>query len=327
MAYDVASYEPGQGYDANPDTGANPGGEQPPAPTGDSEPATPAPASTPAPQSSGRYDHLKKAAAKQQDEPPAEEQAEEQQQEEQPQAETVPHDLKVPEFVSAKEITPERESFVSGFAQIAPQAGIDAPMAQNLLDLAVDAATALPYQALDADADPEDARAAMYQLFGEENGKNLIQRAQLYTRARGDAFASWLDETGLGSDPAVLVSLAFAHANYFSFTPAQAQEQISKITTSPEYQRGGDPLSTIKLHVLSRLVAKEAPSQEQQLAAAAKEMQAKRAAAAPAAAAPAAAQDARAELAALMKQDSLLNAGHPDHASAVKRFHQLASKI
>jgi hypothetical protein len=167
------------------------------------------------------------------------------------------HDLKLPEWVSMKEQTPERLEAVQGFSALAPQVGIDAPTAQNMLDLAVDAATVLDYSVVE-NADADDAKMQMESLFGTENAKNLIQRAQLYAQARGEAFKDWLDQ-GAGNDPSVLLALAFAQANYFNHTPASAQAAITKLMATPEYGRG-DRLTLLKLNVLNRIAHNGGPS-------------------------------------------------------------------
>ena len=84
----------------------------------------------------------------------------------------------------------------------------------------------------------------------------------------------------------------------------------------------------IKVQVLSRIAHRGAQSANDQLAAAAKAQAAKLAAPKPAAGAQSEG-DARATLAKMMseKNGPLLNAGHPEHAAAVKKFHELAGRI
>jgi hypothetical protein len=294
------------------------------------EPGAPAPSPAP-PTLAGdpRFAAQRAAAARQAppapagDPPAAEEQ---QQQEEKPEGETADaYELQVPEFVSQKEVTEERQSYVTEFQQLAPEVGIDAATAQGLLDVAVDSAVALDYTA-NPEATAEDARAEMTRLFGEKAAKGLIVNAQKYAHARGEAFMTYLDTTGLGSDPAVLVALAFAESKYFTYKPAEAQEQIQRLMTTPEYSKG-DKLVQIKLHVLSR-IAHGGQSENEQLAAAAQAKASERAVKPTTGADGKPVTDARTELATLMKKDSpLMQAGHRDHAAAVKRFHELAAKI
>jgi len=236
-----------------------------------------------------------------------------------------PYELRVPEFVSQKEITEERQSFVAEFQQLAPQVGIDAATAQGLLDVSVDSAVALDYVPK-VDADRDDARLEMQKLFGDA-GKNLIKRAQIYAQARGSALQDYLDSTNLGNDPSVIVALAFAEAGYLTQTPEQAKENLSKVMASKEYL-AGDPYTIVKVQVLSRIAHRGTQSANDQLAAAAKSQAAKLAAPKPAAGAQSDG-DARATLAKMMSEKGgpLLNAGHPEHAAAVKKFHDLAGRI
>src|SRR5438132_653151 len=127
VPYDVSSYEPGAGYDTNPDSGANPGGEQPaaaPAPSGAGESAAPAASKA----DSDRYAWMKaqgekRAAAA--PAPAAKETPTEEPAVEEPAAEEAPQqiesfELRVPEFIDTREITPERQSYVAEFQALAP---------------------------------------------------------------------------------------------------------------------------------------------------------------------------------------------------------------
>jgi len=252
----------------------------------------------------------------------AQPEAEEQQQEQQQQSGD-PFELKVPEFVSAKEITEERQGFVTEFQALAPQVGIDATVAQALLDVSVDSAVALDYVPK-VDADRDDARLEMETLFGDA-GKNLIKRAQIYAQARGSAFQDYLDSTNLGNDPSVLVALAFAQSGYLTQTPEQAKEDLGKVMASKEYL-AGDPYTMIKVQVLSRIAHRGAQSANDQLAAAAKAQAAKIAAPKPAAGAQAEG-DVRAEISKLLDSKGPLLRGGPGQAEAKARYFELLKKI
>src|SRR5437899_475310 len=190
------------------------------------------------------------AAGTQPKETPAEESAVEEAAAEEAPQQIESFELKVPEFIDTREITPERQGYVTEFQALAPEVGIDAVAAQGLLDVAVDAAVALDYQMDLTESTDVDAREAMTRLFGDENAKNMIDRAQKYAHARGESFLKYLDTTGLGNDPSVLVAMAFAHSGYLRQSPAQAQQQIEKLMKSDSY-RAGDKLTLVKLHALS----------------------------------------------------------------------------
>ena len=61
------------------------------------------------------------------------------------------------------------------------------------------------------------------------------------------------------TDPSVIVTLAFAQANYFSFTQSQAQAEIQKIMATPEYGKG-DRLELLKIQYLSRVAHGATPN-------------------------------------------------------------------
>jgi hypothetical protein len=333
MAYDVSSYEPGQGYDVAPDTGENPGGpqvESTPAPTG-GEPAAPALKSA----DEARYDWMRKqgearraaaASAPAAKQTPAEEQPEPagEQEHEQQQTETQPFELQVPSFVDNRAITDERQSFLNDFSALAPQIGIAAPEAQALLDTVVDCASSFEYEARE-DASADDARLEVENLFGAERSKGLISQAQRYVASRGEAFQNYLDRTNLGNDPSVIVALAFAGAGWFdpkAATPEWAQKQLDEVMKSPEYGKG-DRLALVKVHLLSRLVHKSERNQEQKLGAEVRTtpMSQEREAAATAS------TDVRAELAKLLSPKGPLLSGGPEQAAHKARYFELLKKI
>jgi hypothetical protein len=229
-----------------------------------------------------------------------------------------PLTLAIPSFVSMKEQTPEREAFVQEFAAIAPQVGLDAGVAQGLLDLAVDAATALSYTAPDEYTNHEDAMAAMTHAFGEAEAKNLVGRAQKYAASLGPSFQDWLDRTNLGNDVGVLTALALGPG--LKQSPAQAQQSIEKLMKSEKYAKG-DKLTTIVLHALSRIANRataepaKPPTRTLWNRQSPEVTEASRA-------------EARAEAAKMMEKDGpLMNSGHRDHAAAVAQWHKLTAKL
>jgi hypothetical protein len=223
--------------------------------------------------------------------------------------------------VPMKELTPEREAFISEFAQIAPSVGLDAGTAQGLLDMVVDAATTLTYQPADEFTTPEDAFKAMTQTFGEEAATDLVNRAQKYVKSLGPKVADYLDRTGVGNDVGTIVTLALAGTGWLKLTPAQAQESIAKLMKTKEWA-AGDKLTQIKLHTLSRIASRAATSPQQQPIRAAQKSEQFAQASADASA-------ARAEAAKMLADSSgpLMNSGHKDHADAVAKWHALTAKL
>jgi hypothetical protein len=164
-----------------------------------------------------------------------------------------PYALVVPSYVPIAQLTPEREGYVAEFSQVAADAGLETRypgMAQALLDQVVECASALEYQQGDEYTNAEDATATMHQLLGPERGAAIIKDAQQTVRTLGPAFAEYLDRTGLGNDPAVLVALA--QANFFTRTPAQAQIELDATMQTKGYL-AGDKLMVLKVHALSRI--------------------------------------------------------------------------
>jgi hypothetical protein len=340
--YDVQNYTPGEGY-------AEPGAVEP-VESGAPAPAAPAPAAQERVKTAENW-RAQFGGARQQQQPAATAQDQEQAQQSEGAEEAAPveselqpshepYELRMPDFLPLKEVTDERQTLFDDWRHVAPACDVDSNAAQGLVDAAVDAATQLRY---DAPEDADGARVEMARLFGEESAKNIVARAQKYVREH-DAeglLSEYLDTSGLGNDPAVLVALAFAQGNWFSkgATPAWARAELDKVMASKEYQ-SSDKLAVLKTQVLSRIAYRDAAGPEDQLAAAARAQLASKstsaapaskpaASAAPAAnTAPQSDADARKELAGLMKNGSALySTTHPDHANAVRRFHELARRV
>jgi hypothetical protein len=328
--YDVGSYQPGDHHEAfNADGPVVESAAPAPAPSAGEAPAAPAPAPAASKTDSDRYAWMKAEAAKraaaastQPKETPKEEAAVEE-----PAVEEAPQpvesfELQVPSFVDAREITPERQGYVTAFQALAPEVGIDAAAAQGLLDVAVDAAVALDYTS-DPAASSDDARATMIRFFGDENAKNLIANAQRYAQARGESFLKYLDTTGLGNDPSVIVSLAFAGSTYLTQSPAQAKEGIAKLMASKEYQ-AGDKLAMVKLHALSRIANRDAVDP---LAVAVKQTPMSREREAAMKSATQSDGEIRSELSKLLDPRGPLLSGGPEQAAHKVRYFELLAKL
>jgi hypothetical protein len=165
-----------------------------------------------------------------------------------------PLPLVVPQFVSLKERTEEREQYVSEFAQVAGESGIKPEIAQGLLDHVVETASALTYEAADQYTTDVDARESMVKMFGEEIGTQIIRDAQQTVRALGPKVAAYLDRTNLGNDLGVLVALS--QAGYSTRTPEQAQKELAATVATKQYL-AGDKLLVLKVHALSRIANRQ----------------------------------------------------------------------
>jgi hypothetical protein len=248
-------------------------------------------------------------------------------QEQQQQEQHEPYTLQTPAFVPMAEQTEERQGFVNDFSAMAPSIGIEASHAQAILDVAVDALTALggdysrSFELEHATA--EEGYSEMVRLFGEDRAKGVLTNCHRYVEAHGgDRLRDWLDTTGLGNDPAVIVALATANTGWFSATPEQAQQRIDELMKSEEYRRG-DKLAMVRLHMLTRLAHRDALSAGDRLNAAALERQMTQPAA------PAAGSDAevRARIAKLLDPKGELLAGGPGQAAAKQEYFALLAKL
>src|SRR5262249_54104661 len=160
--------------------------------------------------------------------------------------------LQIPSFVPLAEQTAERTAWIDEFSVLAPSVGIDATTAQGLLAVVVDAATALDYGVEHEDSTPEECGAELTRLFGEERARIIATSAQNFVKSRGEHLANFLDESGLGNDVGVLVSLAFAHSRLYQMSPTEAQEALTKLMASPAYAKGGK-FNHLTVQALSRI--------------------------------------------------------------------------
>jgi hypothetical protein len=134
---------------------------------------------------------------------------------------------------------PARDDDWSGdtqtFGVVAPTLGLKQDEAQRLLDLVAEQTPGITSDMLDRD--PRDrtiigwkedhVRAHLRGAWGAEYEANLhaVDKA---VKARGQAFADWLDATGAGNNPAVLQLLAAVGRNPDLMNPAKARAFIDK---------------------------------------------------------------------------------------------------
>jgi hypothetical protein len=135
--------------------------------------------------------------------------------------------------------TPARDDDWTGdvhaFGAVAPVLGLNQDQSQKLLDLVAEQTPSITSDMLDRD--PRDrtiigwkedhVRAHLRGAWGAEYEANLhaVDKA---VKARGQAFADWLDATGAGNNPAVLQLLAAVGRNPDLMNPAKARAFIDK---------------------------------------------------------------------------------------------------
>jgi hypothetical protein len=210
--------------------------------------------------------------------------------------------------VPDKYVDESRTEYLSSFSSLAPVVGIDAGMAQVMVDAFVEAAVTMPAYTFDAEHhDYVDCEREIVAQVGEEGAKNVITRAQRYAASVGPGFQAWLDETNLGNEPSVIRVLALAETGLFKVSQGKAQEMLDKITSDPKgaYYSSDSKLrlpEVVRVQVLSRIANRDAVDPFRQ---AAQEQQTRSSAPA---ASPDAVASARAELTKLAGQKSMSEA-------------------
>jgi hypothetical protein len=237
-----------------------------------------------------------------------------------------PYALAVPGDIPLSEHTESRTAWVEGFQTEAAKSGVPASVAQTMLEAAIDVAVGVPYSYDPDFTDAADAEANLTVAYGEEIAKSVATLAQRYSARMGPAFQSWLD-SGPGNDVAVITALALAENGTLSVTPALAQQRINEAMTNPKSgYNSNDPkrhrLAVAEVQILSRIahrdsaeVASSRPTPK------AVEPMVQTGASTTA--------TVRSEVNKMLgdSKHALNVASHPDHAKAVKRFHELTAKL
>lgn len=245
-------------------------------------------------------------------------------------------DLSFPDFVPASEQTPERMALLDSFSGVAPSAGMNAEDASSAVAAFVDVATSIPSNLDVEHATIEEVVSEMQSMYGEGEATSIINRAQNYT-AKWPALKAWLESTGLGNDPAVIATLAFAQGGTLRCSPAQAQARIDKLMkdgTSAYHSSDSKKrlLAVAEVQILSRIAERGSLSPEAILNNDARGQRPTPFVSVRATnegrSVAANATTARAELATMMKKGTpLMDGSHRDHAAAVKTYLALLAKI
>jgi hypothetical protein len=195
------------------------------------------------------------------------------------------------------------------FGILAKAAGVSQVEADHFVKLYVDVATTEAH-AVDRSS-PDSVRGWLKERWGEEYGPRL-QRVHSTVGKLGPKFAAWLDATGLGNDPAVLVALAEYGAGTSKLSQADAQRELSAIMTDPKHPHWhGSKASVDRVRLLSEIAHAE-PSEEEERARQRKHEESD---------SPAARLDRDIKVA---EHDlAYLDGNHPDHRRAVERVTQL----
>ncbi|MGH9202389.1 MAG: hypothetical protein ACRD2A_14270 [Vicinamibacterales bacterium] len=239
-----------------------------------------------------------------------------------------PYALTLPADLTASDVPSDFEEQLGDFASVAAASGVQAPVAQKLVNAFVEARLDLPYarnlstdDLLAPDA-MENASKYLRGHWGADYDSKLTA-ARKVVKDLGPRFKTWLVETGKGNDPAVLEALATYASGMFSLTRAQAGERLDKIMRSKEYLSPKSETEGRKLagtvRALSKIVYAEdaAPTSSTPRGFAA--MKAKHASDK---------ASAKAELDEMFKQGSaLMDKRAPGHEESVRRMHRLVAVL
>lgn len=236
-----------------------------------------------------------------------------------------PHTLTLPPELPAS-LAESWRPMLGDFSKAAAQAGISQTTAQMYIEAFADAET-LP--GMNADAieghgfpdSPEAARGRcetiLRNFWGDKYEANLsaVRRA---VKSAGPALGRFLDETGFGNRPTVLVALSMS--GDLRLTPEQAKAELDKLNRSKDLLSGNKMLS-MRRAVLGRIAYSDDADTVERTDPVSKtrsEMADK-----------ASKETARAQVAAMLNDKAHpLNDPHaPGHAAAVQQWHELVARI
>jgi hypothetical protein len=243
------------------------------------------------------------------------------------------YELEVPADVDPKYADHEVGEVVKDFAFVAHNAGLSQSVAQEVINSYVDAASMLGVDT-EWTGDRDDATATLRGLWGA-NFTAMMDIVVANVGSLGEGFERFLDESGLGNNPAAICALA--NLADYQKSPAEAKRELDRLMSLKDYtsqdKSKRQPI-VARVQTLSRIAARGTASPEGRLNAIARgktPFVSLRASSEAASAAGKAtdARDARAEVAAMMteKNGPLMNNGHAGHAEAVKKYMALIAKL
>jgi hypothetical protein len=225
---------------------------------------------------------------------------------------------------------------LESFTEVAQATGMTAATAQNYVELLTDAEILLDGAApgnpgMTFEDGPDGDRHQCERVlrgFWRDQYDTKLAAVRAAVKAAGPKFTQWLDDTGLGDRPSVLVALSMA--GDLKLSKKQAQTELDKLTGdrksdfySQDAWRRKPAVARVKL--LGRIVYGGAA---EQLRGAQGEARS-RAATSNAATAGKVKADARAEANTMLadKAGPLNNRSHADHQAAVARWHELTARL
>lgn len=233
-----------------------------------------------------------------------------------------PFTLTLPIDLLPSEIPDGFEQMLSSATDALAAGGVDQSIAQRLVNLYADTAIELDFKGDPADRFAEyDCVTVLQREWKDDYAQNLT-RAKDAANRLGDAFKRWLDDTRLGNSPAMLVALARYGAGAITYTPEAAKAKLTAMMSDPSFAKATSNSAgkrrAAEMRTLGRIANEGAKSEQPKSSAVLT-------GAKPASAGESTKASARQEAAKMVndRNGALMLKSHPDHAQAVKRFHEL----
>jgi hypothetical protein len=145
-----------------------------------------------------------------------------------------PVEIKV-ENVSA-EHRAEAEQFAADVGAMAADLGVPAEEAQAIFDCAVDISLSNQQAGLDLQ-NVSACRAALEHRYGA-NSEGIVRDAQAAVKRLGPDVAAYLDHTGAGNDPGVLLTLAEYYRGTTRLSPEAAAKELVRVRADKNFWNG-----------------------------------------------------------------------------------------
>jgi hypothetical protein len=177
-----------------------------------------------------------------------------------------PTELTVPIEVP-QHFFPEAEANIREVGVLANELGVPTEEAQTLVDYVV-ALNASDQSGVSLE-DPDACRTVLNRRYGTDGANQVIADAQKAVTRLGPKAADFLNRSGYGNSPAVLVALAAYACGNLRMSPEQAQKELDKLTKGEDlrsaYRSAEHPnhkaaidRATMLYHIVARGEAKAA---------------------------------------------------------------------
>jgi hypothetical protein len=241
---------------------------------------------------------------------------------EQEKSASVAYALKLPDDLPASGLPDNYQETLASFGAAAATAGIDARVAQRLLNVYIDGTQDVR---VDGPLDQDVAERTMRRHWQGDYDRNmaLVRRA-----VENLGIGAWLDETGYGNEPGALLALARFGAGELSISKAEAEKRLHKIMTTKDhpYWRPGSQRDrktiTAEVRLLNAIVHEDDAPETVKARPARPDSPLTRIRESTAATARAQAQAMLAD-----RAHALNNRHDPGHGAAVKKWHELIARV